>query len=682
MLSTLRRYQLRDYQHKWIDSIWKSWASGNRRVLAQLPTAAGKTVCFAHICHQFFQQEEQVLVVAHRIELIFQAAEKLEEIIGEQVGIIKAGIPGNPERRVQVASVQTLSRRKLLQLPLNVGLVIFDEAHHATALSYRRLIEHYKNAQILGVTATPQRVDGQGFLDLFDDLVVGVDSAKLILNGYLSKFRLFATEQTISTVGVSKTHGDFSANQLAVSVTSQIGAREIVANYLKYAQNLRTVVFACSVEHSRAIVQEFCRYGISAEHLDGKTDTEERVAILQRFKNGATQVITNYEILTEGYDCPTIECIYCVRPTESSTLWLQMVGRVLRTYPFKPTAVIIDVTENWKKHGLPDEQRQWSLAPKSVLECNAIRMIQCKHCTHAFRPLTKELEILHAEMGEDGLLIQHHQAKCPSCLTTIDFTTKENIASTPSFKKIRLKHSMKVEITEINLSVSPYQIELVYDFLKKQFLSNSPPSKIYGAIFVSFIETIAQFTLGDWRAIVKMVEPEILITQKAWQLYTEGLDRHKNRMQALSFIEQRKSLGQNNISSFDSTKGKPTAPVPAIKPKKTIAPLKASIDGIEPPISEESSKFKKNLGDPYFCQKYAAEWKNTLANCSMLTGDFLKINAGLFHVEIRPLSVNISIEVRQINEIKTRLNEILDQAELEKAFSETFGKQANVTLRV
>ncbi|WP_306422181.1 DEAD/DEAH box helicase [Nostoc sp. CHAB 5715] len=122
-------YELRDYQHQWIKDIWNSWEKGNRRVLGQLPTAAGKTVCFAHVSHKFFDQGKQVLVIAHRIELISQAAEKLEQIIGEPVGIIKVGVLANPERRIQVASVQTLSRREVLESPMKIGLLILDEAH-------------------------------------------------------------------------------------------------------------------------------------------------------------------------------------------------------------------------------------------------------------------------------------------------------------------------------------------------------------------------------------------------------------------------------------------------------------------------------------------------------------------------------------------------------------------------
>ena len=173
--------------------------------------------------------------------------------------------------------------------------------------------------------------------------MIGVPTAELMRQGYLSKFRLFATEQTISTKGVNTSRGDFRAKELALAVTSQIGISSVLQNYLKYAKSLRTIIFAASLEHSRVIAQEFCRQGIKAEHLDGDTKPGERTQILERFKSGVTQVISNYEILTEGYDCPDLECVYCLRPTESSTLWLQMTGRALRNKSRKSTALIIDV---------------------------------------------------------------------------------------------------------------------------------------------------------------------------------------------------------------------------------------------------------------------------------------------------------------------------------------------------
>ncbi|BAY42130.1 putative helicase (plasmid) [Nostoc sp. NIES-2111] len=663
-------YELRDYQQQWIKDIWNSWKRGNRRVLAQLPTGAGKTICFAHICHKFFLQQQKVLVIAHRIELITQAAEKLEQIVGEPVGIIKGGCSKHPERRIQVASIQTLARRELLELPSNIGLLLFDEAHHTSASSYRRLIEHYQQAQILGVTATPQRIDGQGFQELFDDLVVGVSTSALIKEGYLSKFRLFATNQTVSTIGVKKLRGDFQAKELAVAVTSQIGVDEIFENYLRYAKNLRTVIFACSLEHSRALAGKFCRHGITAEHLDGETPPELRVKILERFQNGETQVITNYEILTEGYDCPNIECIYCVRPTESSTLWLQMTGRVLRTHTLKPTAVIIDVTDNWKKHGLPDEPRQWSLEPKTLSASNSEGLLQCPQCTHAFKPLAHELTIVDGEIGEDGLVINHHEATCPNCGQTVEFTTKETTDTTVEKNyRIRLRHSLNLDLTEIDLSVSGTRIEMVYDMLYEQRIKNAQPAKIYKAIFMTFIERISEFTLGDWRAIVNMIEPsELAVTKKAWELYQQALDRHKNRLLALSFIEQRKSKNQNN----------PPTKVTTDKPLNQGEASRAS----QPKQQPQSPVIKGNLGNAYFQKKYAQQWQKSLANCSGTTAEFLSQNAGLFHVETTPKFVNISLEIENIPDLKLKLKEVYNTTEIQSAFSQGFGKQAKVMLRL
>lgn len=234
------KYQLRDYQIEWIEDIFEAWARGNRRVLAQLPCGGGKTVCFAQVSNRFLDRQQKVLVIAHRIELINQAVSKLEEVVNVPVGIIKAGMTAAPDRKIQVASIQTLARRK--ELPSNVGILIFDEAHHVTATSYRRIIEHYKSSLILGVTATPKRIDGQGFADLFDELIIGIPTEQLIREGYLSRFRLFATTQTISTYGVAKNWGDFSSRDLALAVTNQIGINDIVQNYLKFAKKKRTII--------------------------------------------------------------------------------------------------------------------------------------------------------------------------------------------------------------------------------------------------------------------------------------------------------------------------------------------------------------------------------------------------------------------------------------------------------
>jgi superfamily II DNA or RNA helicase len=177
MIFCRAKYPLREYQKDWIEQIFASWQQGHQSVLAQLPTGAGKTVCFAHISDEFLRLGSSVLVIAHRTELIEQAVAKLESVTGWEVGVIKYGVQPHPERRIQVASIQTLARKELLPDFLT-KLLIFDEAHHATSSSYRKIIQFYPEACILGVTATPVRIDGQSLKDIFNDLVVG----KLLLS--------------------------------------------------------------------------------------------------------------------------------------------------------------------------------------------------------------------------------------------------------------------------------------------------------------------------------------------------------------------------------------------------------------------------------------------------------------------------------------------------------------------
>jgi len=485
--------------------------------------------------------------------------------------------------------------------------------------------------------------------------------------GYLSKFRLFATEQTISTKGVNTSRGDFRAKELALAVTSQIGLSSVLQNYLKYARNLRTIIFAASLEHSRAIAQEFCRNRIKAEHLDGDTKPAERSQILERFESGITLVICNYEILTEGYDCPGIECVYCLRPTESPTLWLQMTGRALRNKSNKSTALIIDVTDNWKKHGLPDERREWSLEPTQSAATQSRGTIKCEACTHIFKPLTQELVILYGEIGPDGLVLAHHEAICPSCGKMVEFTTKEN-QHQPS--RIQVRDSINLELKEIDLSVSELRIRQVYDLIRREGLKNSPASSIYKAVFMGFIEQITDFTLGDWREIVKIASPsEPVTTLKAWELYQESLVRHKNRIAALAFVEQRQS--QKQVGD---------APTKVLtQPQEGLRPTSSLSQGQQ---QQQLAPRAKKLGNPYFQEKYAQQWSKSVGFCSVTTTKFLSENTGLFHVEVTAKVVRISLEVANTPDLKSKLKELYKETEIQRAFSQGFGKEAKVMLRL
>ena len=352
--------ELRDYQEKAIDDIYSSFRKGNKNVMLQLPTGAGKTVVTAKICKDGYQNGRRVLVLAHREELVKQAAKHISNAIGSPVvGIIKAGIDPNYDLQIQVASVQTIIKR--LDAIDHFHLVITDEAHHSTANTYRAIYDRFHAAKLLGVTATPIRLNGKGFKDLFDDLVTSLTTQQLIELGHLSKFKLFASQKQMNFDGVGKKLGEYSQADIAEINDPTELAGDVVASYERYAKGSQCLVFATSVEHSIAIADAYNDRGIKAIHLDGTTPTKERSQALADFVAKKIQVMTNCSLFGEGLDIPALETVQIARRTASVGLHLQMLGRVLRVAEGKEYAIIIDHTDNWKRLGLPTKPRSWSL---------------------------------------------------------------------------------------------------------------------------------------------------------------------------------------------------------------------------------------------------------------------------------------------------------------------------------
>ena len=350
--------RLRPYQQELITALLTAWCSSNRLML-QLPTGGGKTVIFAAIASQFLQQGKRVLILAHREELVLQAAEKVNVISGTSAGIIKAGHQANYGLPLQVASVQSLGTRLHLLAPPD--LIVVDEAHHATAATYRKVLEACPDACILGVSATPVRLDGSGFQDMFDELFCGPSVQELIESGYLSKFKLFASPEPMSVKGVRKQQGDYSVAQIASANNAVKLSGRLVQSYLQHCPGKRCIVFALNVEHSREIAYRYNEAGIPALHLDGQTSDSQRQDALKRFEAGDIKVISNCSLFDEGLDIPGIEAVQIAKPTTSLSRWLQMVGRALRPSPGKDYALILDHTKNWTNHGLPTKPRVWSL---------------------------------------------------------------------------------------------------------------------------------------------------------------------------------------------------------------------------------------------------------------------------------------------------------------------------------
>lgn len=347
---------LRPYQTDLIDRTYGAFEA-HRRVMLQAPTGAGKTVLFADIIQREYRRGQRVLLLVHRKELLTQACGKLFRL-GVPYGLIAAGYVPSPSQQVQIASVQTAVRRKL---PYHFDLIITDEAHHALADSYRTIYNQYPDARLLGVTATPIRTNGQGFHDLFDHLVHGPSVKSLIDDGYLVQPKVFAAPLREDLTKVKVTGGDYNEKALAEMLDKGHIIGGIVDSWRKRAEGMKTVVFAINVEHSRHIVDQYKANGIPAAHVDGTTPSHERDQILGDFARGRYLILSNVGIVTEGFDVPAIECVQLVRPTKSLALYLQMVGRGLRPIEGKDRALILDHANCVFEHGLPEDDRKWTL---------------------------------------------------------------------------------------------------------------------------------------------------------------------------------------------------------------------------------------------------------------------------------------------------------------------------------
>jgi len=316
------------------------------------PTGSGKTVMAVEIVQRY---GGRCLWLAHRIELIEQAAARLEAH-GLSVGIIKAGIPAAPLMRVQVASVQTLVRRD----PPPANLVIIDEVHHAAADTYRNILDKYPGVPVAGLTATPYRLDGRGLGDLFGDLVIAATPAELCEQGYLHAPKVWAGRSP-DLRGVRITAGDYNLRALAERVNTSKLVGDIVETWKKRAAGRRTVAFAVDIEHSRAIVAAFQAGNVPAEHLDGRTPPAERAEILGRLRSGETQIVSQCMVWTEGVDIPELEVAIIARPTASLCLHKQMIGRIMRVAEDKDGAVVLDHAGNHDTHGLVTRHLNYSL---------------------------------------------------------------------------------------------------------------------------------------------------------------------------------------------------------------------------------------------------------------------------------------------------------------------------------
>jgi len=370
--------KLRPYQELNLQALRQSYRTGHKAPLFVGPTGYGKTVLFAHITRNAVDRGRRVMILCHRAELIDQIVNALR-----QVNITPCIVaPDQPEfdARVYVASVWTLHNR-LSRYP-TPDLLVVDEAHHAVQkTTWGKIMSFWPNAHRLGVTATPIRLSGEGLGEMFDDLVIGPTTQELIDGGYLSPVTVYAPS-TADITGVKKRGGDYVLGELETAITKSGVVGDAITHYERLAAGKRAVVFCVSVEHAKAISNAFNQEGIPSESIDGSLDSEERKRRINDFRQGRTLVLTSCDLVSEGFDLPAIEVGISLRPTASEGLWLQQVGRCLRTADGKANAIILDHAGNTHRHGLPTDEREWSLQGRQKKEgkekSDSVRT--CKHC--------------------------------------------------------------------------------------------------------------------------------------------------------------------------------------------------------------------------------------------------------------------------------------------------------------
>jgi superfamily II DNA or RNA helicase len=360
------RFSLRPYQDEALDRMAAAEARGVRRQLGVAATGLGKTVIF---CAWAQRRGGRTLILAHRDELVQQAVHKVKEIWpGVDVGIVKAA-QNDVHAQVVVASVQTLSRPKRLaqflaaegSLLRDVGpldLVVVDEAHHSAATSYRSILEGLSAGTedgplLLGVTATPDRGDGKGLDDLFDEIVWNYDILWGIRSGFLADLqakRIVLSHLDMS--GVKTRRGDFDAGQSGAALEDAQAPQVIVKSWQEHAKDRQTLVFTPTVSLAEHVADEYRRVGVKAAMLSGETPTEERRQLLRDFAEQRVQVIANCAVLTEGFDEPRTDCVVVARPTKSRALFTQMVGRGTRKHPEKDHLLVLDVVGASNLHSL------------------------------------------------------------------------------------------------------------------------------------------------------------------------------------------------------------------------------------------------------------------------------------------------------------------------------------------
>lgn len=377
---------LRPYQSHDIEKIREAFTR-SRRVLYVLPTGGGKTFSFAKIAHGVAAKQKRVTICCHRDFLHNQICEALEHW-GVSHGKLKGGSRFLTRAPVTVASVFTLVKR-LAHYPAP-DLLVVDEAHHfGSGNSWNKVAAAFPNARILGVTATPVRGDLIGLGDSFDEMVVGPQVLELQLQGYLTPAEVYAPANLVNLSGVKIRGGDYVASELADTMDKPTITGDAVSHYSRISPHSPAIVFCCSIQHAEDVAAAFNASGYHAGSVHGKMDQFDIDQTFLKFGRGDLEIVTACDLISEGLNIPRVETIIMLRPTKSLGLYLQMVGRGIRSYPGKLKTYVLDHCGNTGRFGFIDEIRDWKLTGtvEKQFRAEAVpRVVTCPKCYAMFRP--------------------------------------------------------------------------------------------------------------------------------------------------------------------------------------------------------------------------------------------------------------------------------------------------------
>lgn len=365
-------FKLRPYQSETITNILDSMRRGNKRIIVQQPPRTGKTVIMAEIARKTTSKGNRVMFIIHRKEVLAQAKTTFRK---QDVNMNLA----------TMGMVQTLTRRvnKLTE----PQLILIDEAHHALAKSYQRILQVFPEAYILYFTATPIRTGHDQLDQIADDIIVGKSIKWLTQHGFLAPFKYYGLGD-IDRSKLRKAHGDYSSDSMDEAISHQIYGH-IVQQYQRLANGKQAVVYCHSIESAKKVTEQFTQAGITAAEIDGDTDSKVRDRLVQKFRDQQLTILANVNLFTEGVDLPNVDCVIMARPTSSLALYLQFSMRCLNPREGK-TAIIIDHVDNFLNFGLPNNDWDWNEAIKTrdkrkqPKQDNGPAICQCKFCFGAF----------------------------------------------------------------------------------------------------------------------------------------------------------------------------------------------------------------------------------------------------------------------------------------------------------